>query len=611
MPEPIESYGLLGDTRTAALVSEQGSIDWLCIPRFDGSPLFGALIDGRHGGRWSIRITDGRVVDRCYSEGAASIRTTWEGSEGTATVTEGLISDTSTHLLPRMTLVRHLECLSGTVDVELLFDPRVGLPGKAPERVRRSPSALICEWGDVAVALSLDRDLDLILGRPVSTRMHAGETFTTILGLAHREPLTLVPPALGRDLLTDDDRWWRSWIERFAYEGPHAATIARSLLTLRLLTYAPSGAPVAAPTTSLPAPPGSERTWDYRFSWPRDASIGIAAFLAFGSHEEPRAFLEWFVNASRITRPRLDVLYDLDGRPVRHEHELDDVTGFDGGVPVRIGNAAASQHQLDVYGWVLDAAWAMHRAGERLSRSQWRAMRDFADQIVADWAQPDNGIWEERAAREHYVHSKLMAWAGLDRACRLAESYPARGRERRWAEQRERLREEIRWRGFSARADAYARIFDRDELDASVLMLPVIGFEDDPRRIGSTIDAVWSRLGAGGALLYRKRLHVEPTEGAFLPCSFWLVQALARTGRVSEAEAAFDELCALTTPLGLFAEQVDPRTRRPMGNFPQAFTHATFLQAAAALNEARGTSRGSARRSRAPQEPRPASAPRS
>jgi GH15 family glucan-1,4-alpha-glucosidase len=595
VPEPIGSYGLLGDTRTAALVSEQGSIDWMCAPRFDGDPLFGALID-RRGGSWSLRPRESVVVHRRYAEGAVSLETTWRGPRGVVRVREGLVSDASSTLMPRCALIRRAACVSGSAEIETIFDPRAGLPGRAPDRARIRAGATILEWGALAAGLTSDGGIKVEPRARSTVSLREGETASFVLSVSSREPLVLVPPASAADLLRADDDWWRRWLRRFDVPGSHGDRVARSLLTLRLLTYAPSGAPVAAPTTSLPALSGGGATWDYRFSWPRDASIGVGAFLAFGSDEEPRSFLDWFVNASRITRPRLKVLYNLDGRPVRGERELGEIDGYDSARPVRAGNGAAGQHQLDVYGWVIDAAWNMHLSGNRLDGPQWRAVRSFADFVAREWRKPDHGVWEEREAPRHYVHSKLMAWAGLDRALRMSASYPAGRRAAAWRAQRELLAREIRTRGYDARRGAYLRTFDGTTLDASLLILPVLDFDGAPR-VCATIDAIRRELGAGGSLLYRfLPADGTPAEGAFMPCSFWLVQALARTGRLDEAEAAFDELCALSSPLGLYAEQVDPRTRRAGGNFPQAFTHATLLQAAAALSEARRTYRASSRR---------------
>ena len=596
----IGSYGFLGDTRTGALVSEQGSIDWLCIPRFDGPPVFGRLIDPEHGGSWTLQPMEARVIERSYEERAASLVTRWKAPRADFVVREGFIADVSAELLPRSALVRRVECVAGEADVETLFDPRLGLPGRPPDRTRRTAGALVCTWGSTALGLAMMPDLHLEPARPCRFTLRTGDAVTFVLSVGKREPLALPDPGHAWDLLERSDDWWRRWSDRFDYGGPHRDAVIRSLITLRLLTYAPSGAPVAAPTTSLPAPVGGDRNWDYRFSWPRDASIGVGAFLGLGSEDEPRAFMEWFVNASRITRPRLDVLYTLDGRPVRYERQIDGIAGHAGSRPVRVGNAAATQHQLDVYGWVLYAGRVMHEAGMSLNRDQWRAMRSFADTLAARWREPDNGIWEVRTPRQHYVHSKVMAWAGLDAGLRLAARYPAGSRAARWRTERDLLARAIQDRGVDPTRGVYVRAFDAADLDASILVAPMVGFEPDGSGpIEQTIHAVRSELGAGGPLLYRYLPSNEAREGAFLPCSFWLVDALARTGRSAEAHEVFDQLCGMASPLGLYAEQIDPTTREHIGNFPQAFTHATLLQSLVALNADQGTRRGSAHKPRA------------
>jgi GH15 family glucan-1,4-alpha-glucosidase len=358
-----------------------------------------------------------------------------------------------------------------------------------------------------------------------------------------------------------------------------------------LLTYNPSGAPVAAPTTSLPEDPGGVRNWDYRFAWPRDASIGVAAFLATGLRDEAHSFLHWLMVASRLTRPRLQVLYTLDGKPGTAEHEVSQAPGYRGSRPVRIGNEAAMQHQLDVYGWVVDAAWAMVDAGVRLHPAMWRDVRGFADFVARTWREEDAGIWEVRGPLRHHVHSKLMGWLALDRAIRIARSHRvSRRRMARWTAERDAVAEEIRGRGFDQGRQAYVRAFGSDELDAALLILPVLEFDPvaSPRVTG-TIDAIRRELSAGGPLLYRYPPGtdgVEGGEGAFLACSFWLVQALARVGRLDEANSLFEDLCARSTELGLYAEEMDPSTGEHLGNFPQALTHAALIQAALSLQAA-------------------------
>jgi GH15 family glucan-1,4-alpha-glucosidase len=358
---------------------------------------------------------------------------------------------------------------------------------------------------------------------------------------------------------------------------------------LQLLTYSPSGAPVAAPTTSLPERIGGDRNWDYRYAWPRDASIGVAAFLAADQPREARAFLGWLLHASRLDRPRLPVLFPLDGRPGPPESELSGWPGYAGSQPVRIGNGAASQHQLDGYGWVVDAAWLLTDAGHPLYGETWRAVAGFADRVAATWTKPDAGIWEQRAAPTHHVHSKLMAWLALDRATRIAT---ARGdnyhrRSQHWADACDALAGDIRTRGFNDARGTYTASYGSTDLDAALLILPLLEFEPaSSARVRGTVDAIGQELSAGGPLLYRYPPGSDGLaggEGAFLPCSFWLVRALALTGRREAAEALLEDLLALGGPLGLFGEEMDPETGEHLGNYPQALTHAALVSAALAL----------------------------
>ncbi|SCL51354.1 glycoside hydrolase family 15 protein [Micromonospora chersina] len=589
-PAPIRDYGLLGDTRTAALVADDGGIDWLCVPRFDGEPLFGRLVGGPEAG--TFRVGPARpatVVDRRYRQHTATLETTWAVGGGSLTLTEGMVTEVKGRLLPTTLLVRRLSAEHEAVEAVVEFDPRLGALHRRP-RIHHRRQALVCSWGSVAVSLSSAPELAIETGRATPITVRPGNPVTLVLAVAHREPLIHVEPAAAWDLLVEDENRWRDWTTEIDESLPFREAVVRSLLTMRLLTYSPSQAPVAAPTTSLPEDPGGMRNWDYRYVWPRDASIGVSAFLGVGKAREAHGFLAWLLHASRLQRPRLPALLTLHGRHVPAERDLPGWPGYLASVPVRIGNGAAGQHQLDGYGWVVDAAWAFAQAGQRLYSETWRAVRGFADVVARCWQEPDAGIWEVREPAQH-VHSKLMGWLALDRALRIADTHPLPDRQRRrWQEARDAIAAEVRTRGFDPEAGCYVRGYGTPDLDAALLVLPLLDLDSaDSPRVRGTIDAVRDRLSAGGPLLYRYppgRDGFPGGEGAFLPCSFWLVQALARTGRRREAVELFQTLLDHASPLGLYAEEMDPATGAHLGNYPQTLTHAALVQAALAIRDA-------------------------
>jgi len=586
----IEDYGLIGDTRTAALVASDGSIDWMCLPRFDGPSVFGRLVGGAGAGTFQMGPAgDANVIARRYRPGTATLETTWRTDGGRLTLSEGMIAEVTGALLPSTILVRRFTAQDGPVEARIHFDPRLG-ERRCPPHAQHRGDVLVCNWGATAIALCCSRAVRVEPGRPTTVVIHPGQPLTVVLAVADREPIVYVDPDTAWDALEADELGWQRWCDDIEAELPHREITIRSLLTLRLLTYSPSGAPVAAPTTSLPECLGGTRNWDYRFAWPHDASIGIGAFLGCGQPDEARRFLAWLLSASRLTRPRLPVLFTLLGRHPPNEREVEGWPGYAHSTPVRVGNGAADQHQLDGYGWVLDAAWLLVDSGHHLYSETWRTMRGFANEVAARWHEPDAGIWEIRGDGAHHVHSKLMAWLALDRALRIAATHRIPARERtRWQVERDAIAAEVATRGFDPALGAYTRTYGSTDLDAAVLLLPVLGFESsESPRVRGTVDAIAQQLSAGGPLIYRYppgQDDLPGTEGAFLACSFWLVQALALTGRKARAEEIFNELCALASPLGLFGEEMHPLTHQHLGNYPQALTHAALLQAVLSLQE--------------------------
>jgi GH15 family glucan-1,4-alpha-glucosidase len=389
---PLGEYGLLGDTRTAALVSSDGAIDWLCAPHFDSDPVFGRLVGGSAAG--TFRAGPASVmesVSRRYRPESTTLETTWGAGGARLTLTEGMVAELAGRLLPATLLVRRLTARGGPVDVTIDFDPRFGEARRAPRSARRD-TTLVCSRGSLAIALTTSPDIRIEAGRPASVRVEPDRPLTLVLAVAHREPLVYVDPDAAWDALQADERRWRAWTEEIDADVPYRDAVVRSLLTLRLLTNTPSGAPGAAPTTSLPEELGGVRNWDYRFTWPRDASIGVGTFLGVGKQHEADMFLAWLLHASRLDRPHLPVLLTLHGKHARPERTLAGWPGYADSRPVRVGNGAADQHQLDGYGWVLDAAWLLTSSGRRLSSEAWRALRGFADRVCDRWREPDAGI---------------------------------------------------------------------------------------------------------------------------------------------------------------------------------------------------------------------------
>ncbi|HXV70893.1 MAG TPA: glycoside hydrolase family 15 protein [Acidimicrobiia bacterium] len=586
---PIGDYGLIGDTRTAALVAPDGSIDWLCLPRFDSPPIFGRLVGGPEAGHFAIGPDEpAQPAGRRYRGDTATLETEWALDGGRLLLTDSMVAEVSGSMLPETMLVRRITSRGRPIRVNVDVVPRFGYDRRPSRGSRSQHGSLLIDHGDIALAVTTNDPQQLTPERPTVIEVPPGQPVTVVMSAAHRSPRFLVPPSVAAKEAVRDEIRWQQWADTLITGPHHRQAMVRSLITLQLLTYSPSGAPVAAPTTSLPEAIGYSRNWDYRYAWPRDASMGIAAFLTAGKKQEALGFLAWLLHASRLDRPWLPALFSLDGRRPPGEQTLADWPGYADSRPVRVGNEARKQHQLDGYGWVLDSAWQLTQTGPRLDSETWRTLRVFTDHVSRTWMLPDAGIWERRDQPRHHIHSKLMAWVALDRAMRIAKKRGATSHRQltKWRTAAKSLGEEIRGRGFDQETGAYTAAFGSKDLDAALLLLPWTGFESpgSPRATG-TVDAIRNELGAGGPLIYRYRDHDGLTgdEGAFLPCSFWLVHALAETGRRSDAETLFEELLDLSNGLGLYAEEMDPSSHQHLGNYPQALTHSALLQAASAL----------------------------
>lgn len=556
----------------------------MAVPRFDSKPIFSRVVDDE-GGRFVIEPTRRMETSRSYAADSAVLETRWTSDAGSALLREGMIVRATGDLLPQTLLVRRIRCDAGAMPLRILYSPIHGFDRRPPQLHRRGTS-MVCSWDALAISLTSYPDVEMTPGEEIEYVLREGDELTFVLSVAERSPLVFVTPERANELLDETERWWQQWCASLDLPDETHDQMLRSFITLRLLTYSPTAAPVAAPTTSLPEKIGGSDNWDYRFSWPRDASIGLAAFLGVGRTEESHAFMHWLMHAARQSRPRIDVLYDIYGRTTGNESEAD-VTGYQGSLPVRVGNAAAEQHQLDVYGWVLDTSYLLAQEQGFLHKETWRALSAAADFVADHWREPDSGIWERRGPTRHYVHSKLMGWLALDRAMRIAATLEiGDGRTKVWEKERDELADEIRTRGFNERLGSYVDTYDSEELDAALLLLPVLEFDPpDSERVRGTIRAVREQLGAGGPLVYRFSDRIGK-EGVFLPCCFWLVQALARIGERDEARELFDQLMLKANDVGLFAEELDPETGAHLGNFPQAFTHAALLQAARSLERA-------------------------
>jgi len=571
------------------LVARNGSVDWLCLPDLDSPTVFASLLDADRGGCFALAPAEPFEAEHRYLPGTNVLETTFSTAGGTVRVTDAMTLPDG-RLAPFRELARRIEGISGRVPLSWRVEPRFGYGAAQARFARRAGVPVATAGSDALAVLSWNAGGPAIEDGAIRGRFDASEGTRSLLAMsiAHGEPLVLPARNDVEERVDAAGAFWRDWSGRRSYDGPWKEAVLRSALALKLLFYAPSGAVAAAPTTSLPERIGGERNWDYRYCWVRDSAFTVDALLRLGCPAEARAYFWWLLHATQLTRPRLNVLYRLDGGAEAEESTLP-LEGYRRSRPVRVGNAALEQRQLDIYGDLLQTAWLYADRTGALDADTGRRLAAIADLVCEIWRQPDAGIWEVRSEPAHFTQSKMMCWVALDRACRLAESGTIPGRNApRWRQEADTIRRFVDERCWSERRRSYVRHAGSEELDASLLLGVLTGYSEatDPRLL-RTIDAVRRELGRGPLVLrYTGEDGLPAREGAFLTCSFWLVDALARTGRVDEAAELMEELIALANDVGLYAEEVDPETGDFLGNMPQALVHLALIEAAATIAEA-------------------------
>jgi GH15 family glucan-1,4-alpha-glucosidase len=583
----IADYALIGDCETAALVSRDGSIDWLCWPRFDSDACFAALLGDADNGRWRIAPKTKKVrTSRKYRDSTLILETRFETDEGAAT------------------LIDFMPLRNNTSDVVRLVKGESGRVTFCMELILRFGYGCVVPW----VSRLPDRTLRAVAGpdmvllhTPVETHgenfktvaeftVATGETvpFTLIYAPSHLPPPKPTPPA---EALAMTKKFWIGWTAKFKHNGPHHDTLTRSLITLKALTYAPTGGIVASPTTSLPEWIGGVRNWDYRFCWLRDATLTLLAFINGGFYEEAVAWRQWLLRAIAGRPEQAQIMYGIAGERRLVEWTVPWLKGFRGSAPVRIGNSAHSQLQLDVFGEMMDALHQARRGGIDKDDDGWAVQIAFLKHLESQWTEPDESIWEVRSGRKHFTYSKVMAWVAYDRAVKSAEEYGLDGPIERWKKLRTEIHADVCRKGYDARRGSFVQCYGSQELDASLLLLPTVGFlPPNDRRVIGTIEAIERELMHGGFVRRYDTTTADdglpPGEGVFLACSFWMVDAYVMLGRLDDAHAMFKRLVALCNDVGLLSEEYDPESKELLGNFPQAFSHVALVNSAFNLTRA-------------------------
>ncbi len=587
MTQRIEDYALIGDLQTAALVGRDGSIDWLCLPRFDAPACFAALLGTEDNGFWRIAPSGGlKRTRRRYRGDTLVLETTFETDSGSVRLTDCMpVRQEHPHV------VRVVDGVKGSVEMVMRIKIRYDY-GRVVPWASRADGRITALAGPDAVVLTADvpvrgEDFEHVARFTVRQGERAGFVLSW-----HASHLPAPPPLDAAQAVDATDAWWREWSARAECCDLWSEEVRRSLITLKALIYEPTGGIVAAPTTSLPEHLGGVRNWDYRYCWLRDAALTLDAFMSAGYVEEAASWRDWLLRAIAGDPDDLQIMYGLQGERRLDEYELEWLAGYEGSRPVRVGNAASGQLQLDVYGEAIDALYQAREHGmPGIPRGE-RISRLLLEWLGSHWRGPDDGLWEVRGPRRHFVHSKVMAWVAADRAVRLMEAGESKGPLDELKRMRAEIHAEVCDKGFDAGRNTFTQYYGSDRLDAALLLIPRVGFlpPSDPRVVG-TVEAVQKELQQDGFVLRyipdeESADGLPPGEGAFLACSFWLVDALAMIGRRTEAVALFERLLTLRNDVGLLAEEYDPKAGRMVGNFPQAFTHLALVASASALSEA-------------------------
>jgi GH15 family glucan-1,4-alpha-glucosidase len=589
---PIGDYGIIGDQHSAALVGRNGSIDWWCAPRFDSPSIFAALLDAGRGGRWSVVPFGARTSEQRYLPATNILVTTFHVDGGAVVaLTDFMPAGPARGRFGE--IHRRVACARGSAAVQIEFAPRFDYAQRGTVLTRRRHGVLGTDAENDVVALATPTGLEWELSGDcavATATLRAGQSFWLVLRYDDDEVHAVA--RYGSEWKLDvTATWWDAWLARLRYDGPYRQEVERSALTLKLLCYRPSGAIIGAPTTSLPETQGGGRNWDYRYVWLRDAAFVIYALDRLGFDAEADGFLRFFKRVCRRTDGQhLQIMYGPEGERDLPERPLDHLEGYRGARPVRIGNGAAGQFQLDVYGDLLEAVAVWWRRNT-MTEGLWKVLREMVDWTAAHWREPDFSIWESRQEPKQYVFSKVMAWAALDRGARIAAKLRLDGDAERWRREADALHAEVLQQGFDASRQTFVQVYGEPQLDAALLIIPKIGFlrRDDPR-VTSTLAAVRHDLGSSCEdLIYRYRATdgLGGTEGTFVVCSFWMVENLAMVGEFAEAERLFRNLLRRANHVGLLAEEIDPATGEHLGNFPQALSHAALLDTAVILEKLR------------------------